>query len=190
VIDVTIDSRRTDRGPLIRRHLHHRRTRPSTTATRISATARPHWLRIPSSIEQAVARVLDRAVSTIPGASLCSDSRAELTVERVDATDWVIRYQDRKYLVLTDDRGCMLSASLPDRRDRARTGFRSSYPDGRHTPPRDHAGARAVSIRAAQGRMLAGVHRSAHHGRMAAAVLITGLSPHERNNSDAVDDVP
>jgi len=66
--------------------------------------------RIPSSIEQAVARarVLNQPSSTIPGASLYGSSRPDITVQRVDPTDWVVGYQDKKYLVLTDDRGCLL----------------------------------------------------------------------------------
>jgi hypothetical protein len=46
--------------------------------------------RIPSSIEQAIARarILDKPLSKIPGASLYSGSRPEITVERVDPTHW------------------------------------------------------------------------------------------------------
>jgi hypothetical protein len=53
--------------------------------------------RIPSSIEQAIARarILDKPLSKIPGASLYSGSRPEITVERVDPTDWVVGYQDK-----------------------------------------------------------------------------------------------
>ena len=45
--------------------------------------------RIPSSIEQAIARarVLDLPLSRIPGASLYNDSSANITVERVDPRD-------------------------------------------------------------------------------------------------------
>lgn len=149
--------------------------------------------RMASSIEQAVARarVLDKPVSKIPGASLYTDSRSELTVERVDPTDWVIGYQDKTYLVLTDDRGCMLSASMPDYGVviERRTAFsESAYPGWPpYAAPPDHAyDATPVSIRAPQGHVLAGTFTvPAHDGRIAAAVLITGLSPHERNNGDA-----
>lgn len=149
--------------------------------------------RIPSSIEQAIARarILDRPLSRIPGASLYSDSRADITVERIDPTDWVIGYQDKKYLVLTDEHGCMLSATMPDYgvAIERRTGFsESGYPPWPpYSAPPDRAyGAQEVSIHAPQGHVLAGTFTvPAHDGRIAAAVLITGLSPHERNNGDA-----
>jgi hypothetical protein len=72
--------------------------------------------RIPSSIEQAIARarVLDKPSSKIVGASLYSDSRPEITVKRIDATNWVVSYKDKTYLVLTDEDGCMLAATMPD----------------------------------------------------------------------------
>ena len=149
--------------------------------------------RIPSSIEQAIARarVLNQPLSKISGASLYSDSRAEITVERVDPTDWVIGYQDRKYLALTDDRGRLLFATLPDYGVviERRTGFsESQYPPwAPYAAPPDRAyTAAAVSIRAPQGHELAGTFTvPPNAGTVAAAVLITGLSPHERNNGDA-----
>jgi hypothetical protein len=72
--------------------------------------------RIPSSIEQAIARarVLNKQVAHLSGASLFSDAKPEITVERIDPDDWVVRYRDKKYLVLTDDHGCMISATMPD----------------------------------------------------------------------------
>lgn len=166
---------------------------PMNTARDLGEGATYWSPRIASSLEQAVARarVLDKPVAKIPGASLYSDSRTELTVERVDPTDWVIGYQDKKYLVLTDDRGCMVSASMPDYGVviERRTGFpESSYPGWPpYAAPPDHAyDAKAVSIRAPQGHVLAGTFTvPSHTGRIAAAVLITGLSPHERNNGDA-----
>ena len=140
--------------------------------------------RIPSSIEQAIARarILDKPLSKFPGASLFSDSRPELTVERVDPSDWV---------VLTNAHGCMLSATMPD------YGVvierRASYSENNYLPwppysaPPDKAySAQEVSIRAPQGHVLAGTFTvPAHRDSIAAAVLITGLSPHERNNGDA-----
>jgi len=103
----------------------------------------------------------------------------------------VISYQDKKYLALTDDRGCLLSATLPDYGVviERRTGFsESQYPLwAPYAAPPDHAyAARDVSIRAPQGHTLAGTFTvPANPGRIPAAVLITGLSPHERNNGDA-----
>ena len=149
--------------------------------------------RIPSSIEQAIARarVLNETRSTIPGASLYGSARTEITVERVDSTDWVVGYQDRKYLALTDNQGRLLSATLPDYGVviERRTGFlESQYPPwAPYATPPDHAyAARDVSIRAPQGHVLAGTFTVPSKVKtVAAAVLITGLSPHERNNGDA-----
>jgi len=149
--------------------------------------------RIPSSIEQAIARarVLNRPRSTIAGASLYSDARAEITVERLDPTDWVVGYKDRQYLALTDDQGRLLSASLPDYGVviERRTGFsENQYPAwAPYASPPDRAyTARDVSIRAPQGHALAGTFTVPPNAApIAAAVLITGLSPHERNNGDA-----
>jgi len=149
--------------------------------------------RIPSSIEQAVARarVLNQPSSTIPGASLYGSSRPDISVQRVDPTDWLVRYRDKTYLVLTDDHGCMLSATMPDYGVvvERRTGFsEAQYPAwAPYAAPPDHAyAAQDVAIHAAQGHVLAGTLTvPAHPGRIAAALLITGLSPHERNNGDA-----
>jgi hypothetical protein len=149
--------------------------------------------RIPSSIEQAVARarLLGQPVSTIPGASLYGSSRPDITVQRIDPTDWVVGYQHKNYLVLTNDRGCLLSATLPDygvlierRTDFPERQYPAWPPYG--APP-DHAyAAQDVAIRAPQGHVLAGTLTTpAHDGRIGAALLITGLSPHERNNGDA-----
>src|SRR5579862_5299756 len=149
--------------------------------------------RIPSSIEQAIARarVLDKALSKIPGASLYSNSRPEITVERIDPTDWVVSYQDKKYLVATDEHGCMLSATMPDYGVviERRVGFApSSYPlwQPYAAPPDGSYRAEDVSIRASQGHVLAGTLTiPLNEQNVPAAVLITGLSPHERNNGDA-----
>jgi dienelactone hydrolase len=149
--------------------------------------------RIPSSLEQAIARarILDQPLSRIPGASLYSASRPEITVERVSPTDWIVVYQDKKYLVLTDERGCMLSATMPDYSVaiERRTDFSASdyLPWPPYSAPPDNAySAHDVSIRAPQGHVLAGTFTlPVHKESIPAAVLITGLSPHERNNGDA-----
>jgi len=149
--------------------------------------------RIPSSIEQAIARarILDKPLSKIPGASLYSGSRPEISVERVDPTDWIVSYQDKKYLVHTNEQGCLFSATMPDYGVviERRSGFSTSnYPLWQpYSAPPDHAyTAQDVSIRAPQGHVLAGTFTApTHKSRIPAAVLITGLSPHERNNGDA-----
>jgi uncharacterized protein len=149
--------------------------------------------RIPTSIEQAIARarVLDKPLSEIPGASLYSKSRPEIAVERIDPTDWVVSYQDKKYLVVTDERGCMLSATMPDYGVviERRIGFSpSSYPlwQPYAAPPDGFYRAEDVSIRSPQGHVLAGTFTiPLRKQNMPAAILITGLSPHERNNGAA-----
>jgi len=149
--------------------------------------------RIPSSLEQAVARArtLGKPLSKIPGASLYSDSRSEITVEHVSDTDWVVSYRDKKYLVVTNEHGCMLSATMPDygvvierRAGFSATDYAFWQP---YSAPPDHAyTAQDVSIRASQGHVLAGTLTvPAQKNNIPAAVLITGLSPHERNNGDA-----
>jgi len=149
--------------------------------------------RIASSLEQAIARarILDTPSSTIPGASLYSSSRSDITVQRIDPTDWAVGYLDKKYLVLTDDHGCLLFATMADYGVviERRPGFTArEYPawPPYGAPPDRAYRAREVAIRAPQGHMLAGTLTApTHAGRVAAAVLITGLSPHERNNGDA-----
>jgi len=149
--------------------------------------------RISSSIEQAVARarVLDKSVSKMPGASLYSDARSEIAVERISPADWEVVYQDKKYLVLTDEHGCMLSATMPDYGVviERRPGFSANdYPLwAPYAAPPDRAyRAKDVSIRAPQGHVLAGtLTMPAQKGDVSGAVLITGLSPHERNNGNA-----
>jgi len=164
------------------------------TAVRDLGVGAIYWSpRLPSSIEQAVlrARVLGKPASTIPGGSPFSDTRSDITVERVDATDWVVGYQDKRYLVLTDDRGCMISATMPDygvtierRASVAEDDYRLWPPYA--APPDAAYTARDVAIHAPQGHVLAGtLTMPPHAGASPAAVLISGLSPHERNGGDA-----
>ena len=149
--------------------------------------------RLPSSIEQAIARarLINQPRAEIPGASLYRDVRDEITVERLDSTDWVIGYQDKKYLVVTDERGCMLSAAMPDYGVviERRAGFAAgNYPlwAPYDAPPDNAYRVQNVSIHAPQGHVLAGsLTVPAQKARVPAAVLITGLSPHERNNGEA-----
>jgi hypothetical protein len=72
--------------------------------------------RIASSLEQAImrARGMNVPSAKIPGASLYRESRDEIVVDRVDAIDWVVQHAGRKYLVLSDEQGCMLSATVPE----------------------------------------------------------------------------
>jgi dienelactone hydrolase len=145
---------------------------------------------IVSSVEQAVARarVLGQPSSKVPAASLYSDSRGEVEVDRLDATDWVVHYHNKRYEVLTDEQGCMLSAILADHGViiERRTDFTAGqYPlwPPYATPPDAAYGAEEVSIPAPQGHVLVGTLTTPLRGdgKRPAAVLITGLGPAERN---------
>jgi len=144
---------------------------------------------IPSSIEQVVrrARLLGRAHARIAVGSLYREGREEVEVSRVDSTDWVLAIHGKRYLVLTDSTGSMLSATLPEfgvtieRRD----GFRpEQYPPWppNDAPPDGAYRAGPVSVPAPQGHVLAGTLTiPPGPGPFPAAVLITGLSPSNRN---------
>jgi uncharacterized protein len=149
--------------------------------------------RIASALEQAVtrARVMNVPSAKIPGASLYREMRDDIGVDRVDAVDWVVQYAGRKYLVLSDEQGCMLSATLPEYGlaiERRAEFAPAQYPLwAPYAPPPDRAYSAAdVAIRAPKGHVLAGtLTRPSAKQAVPAAVLITGLSPHERNNGDA-----
>lgn len=148
---------------------------------------------IVSSIEQVVlrARVLGNAETKVATANLYRNAPGEADVERVDATDWVLNVNNKQYLVATDDRGCMLSASLPEFGVviERRAGFDpAQYPlwPADAAPPDGAYSAQDVSIPAPQGHVLAGtltIPKGAR-GNLPAAVLITGLSPSDRNGGD------
>lgn len=162
--------------------------------TRDLGDAAVYWSpRITSSIQQAIARArfLNQPSSKFPAASLYSDTRTEVAADRVDPTDWVITYQDKKYLVLTDEQGCMLAATMPDYGVVIES--RAGYPAAQYplwppysAPPDGAYRAVDVSIPAAQGAVLAGTLTLPLRKRnLPAAVLITGISKHERNNGEA-----
>jgi uncharacterized protein len=164
---------------------------PEKAKTRDLGEGAIYWSdMIVSSVEQAIARarVLDLPVATIPTANLYRDSPNEAQVERVDRNDWVLRINNKRYEVLTDDQGCMLSATLPDYGVviERRTDFSADqYPlwGPYAAPPDDAYTADEVRIPAPQGHVLAGTLTLPRgHRVVPAAVLITGLSPHERNN--------
>ena len=148
---------------------------------------------IVSSVEQSIARarVLGQPSSKIQAASLYSDSRGEVLVERLDETDWVVSYHNKRYDVLTDQQGCMLSATLPDHGvtiERRAEFDKNQYPlwPPYAAPPDGAYQAEEVRIPAPQGHMLAGTITTpaGGQGKLPAAVLITGLSPSERNGGD------
>ena len=144
---------------------------------------------MPSSVEQAIrrARELDRARSLIPAASLFSSSHGTIVVDRVDATDWVVSYHNKRYEALTDSSGNLLAATLPDygvtveRRAEFSPDRVPVWPPN-EAPP-DHAyRAAEVRIHAPEGHVLAGtLTRPPGSTAVPAAILITGLSPSDRN---------
>jgi pimeloyl-ACP methyl ester carboxylesterase len=144
---------------------------------------------ITSSVEQAVARArrLNVSVAHLPAASLYSDSRGDVLVERIDDTDWTVTYHHKRYLVLTDKNGCMLSATLPEFgvviERRLQFGI-TEYPLwAPYAAPPDHGyAAKEVRIPTAKGHVLAGTLTLPLGARSSpAVVLITGLGPAERN---------
>lgn len=144
----------------------------------------------PSSVQLVIARAraLDKSAMKIPVVSHFTSLHGDVDVQRIDELDWTLAYHNKRYDVLTDQKGCMLAASLPangvtiERRSpMAETAYPLWAP---YAAPPDHAYAAAdVSITAPQGRVLAGTLTAPlHGGPFPAAVLISGLSPHERNN--------
>jgi len=144
---------------------------------------------VTSSLAQAIARarLLDEPVAHIPAASLFSSVRGDAVVERLDATDWKVTYHNKRYLALTDRAGCLVAASLPDYGvtiERRLDFPRSAYPlwSAYGAPPDGAYTAQEVSIPSPKGHVLAGTLTLPRNGRPSAAVvLITGLSPSERN---------
>jgi dipeptidyl aminopeptidase/acylaminoacyl peptidase len=111
-------------------------------------------------------------------------------VVRVDATDWIVRYNHKRYEVLTDESGSMLSATLPEfgvtieRRSNFRPEEYPLWPPYAAAPDGAYR-AREVRIHAPQGHVLAGTLTTPlGRGPFPASVLITGLSPSNRNNGD------
>ncbi|HEY5096301.1 MAG TPA: alpha/beta fold hydrolase [Candidatus Eremiobacteraceae bacterium] len=145
---------------------------------------------VPSSLQQAVARarVLDRAVTKVHAGSLFTDAVGDIAIRRIDSTDWTVGYHSKTYQVLTDTNGCVISASLPDFgvTIERRLGFpESAYPlwSPYGAPPDRAYDAVDVAIRASGGAVLAGtLTKPLHAMQVPAVVVITGLSPHERNN--------
>jgi uncharacterized protein len=144
---------------------------------------------ITSSVEQAVARarVLNVPVAHLPAASLYSDSRGDVLVERIDDTDWTVTYHHKRYIVLTDRNGCMLSALLPEFGvviERRTTFGIGEYPlwAPNDAPPDHGYSAKEVMIPTTKDHVLAATLTLPLHVKSSpAVVLITGLGPSERN---------
>ena len=143
----------------------------------------------PVSIEEAVlrARALGGDDVKVAATSLFRDSRDEISVARLDSTDWVVTCHGKRYDVLTAADGRMLSASLPEFGvviERRPSFAPASYPlwPPNAAPPDSAYRAADVSIRAPAGHVLAGtLTRPKGRGPFPAVVLITGLSPSDRN---------
>ena len=193
IVDATIDLRSNGTASHSSVVLSTAGDEPEKPIARDLGEGAIYWSpRITSSIEQAVsrARVLGQTSVSFPVASLYNDTQTEVHVDKIDSTDWEVTYQEKKYLVLTDEQGCMQTATLPDfgvvieRRSRLSPEQYPPWPP--YAAPPDAAyDAREVRI-PASGADLAGTLTMPHaKGPAPAAVLITGLSKHERNNGDA-----
>jgi uncharacterized protein len=165
--------------------------KPETPMVRDLEQGAIYWSdMIVSSVEQAVARarVLNQASLTIPSANLYHDMLGEVQVQRLNPTDFVLHANKKRYEVLTDEQGCMLSATLPDygvviERHTDFTADRYPLWEPYAAPPDGAYRATDVSIPAPQGHVLAGTLTTPLNQKLVpAAVLITGLSPHNRNN--------
>lgn len=147
--------------------------------------------RMPSSIEQAIlrARVTGQSSVSVPIASPYSEYASAVQVEKLDERSWKLTYRDRQYDVVTDENGCMSAASLSAYGvviEKRPSFERGAYPlfAPYAAPPGGAYTASDVSIPAPEGHVLAGTLTVPRRPPAAcpAAVLITGLSPHERNN--------
>jgi dienelactone hydrolase len=166
---------------------------PGTPVARTFDTGVIAWSdQIPSSIELAVlrARVLGQRTAHIPGASLYRDTRTDVEVERIDSTDWVLTCNHKRYEVLTDEAGHVLSATLPEygvtleRRIGFKPGDYPPWPPNAAAPGAPYR-AEEVRISAPGGHVLAGTLTVPKgEGICPAAILITGLSPSNRNGGE------
>ena len=165
--------------------------KPGSPVTRELGEGAIYWSdMIPSSVEQAVkrARKLNQKSCKILAASLFSNTRGDIIVEQIDNTDWVVTYHDKRFEVLTDDKANMLSATLPDHGVviERRTEFSpDDYPlwSAYGAPLGAGYSAVEVEVHCKQGHKLAGTltRPLLGKGKRPAAILITGLSPSERN---------
>lgn len=145
-----------------------------------------------SSVEQAIlrARALGEPTASVAATSLYRDSRTTVLVERADSTDWAVTCNHKRYEVVTDPEGRVLSATLPDYgvTIERRVGFTpADYPlwPANAAAPGASYRAEEVRIKAPEGHVLAGTLTvPLGKGPFPAAVLITGLSANNRNNGD------
>lgn len=190
VIDATIELREDESEARASTVLMNAGGGSAMPAERTAGEGEIFWSDMsPSSIEQAIlrARALNQATATLAATSLFRDSHDEVRIARVDSTDWVVQCHGKRYEVLTDADGRMLSATLPEYgvTIERREGFSERQyplwpPDA--APPDSAYRAVDVSIRAPEGHVLAGTLTvPPGGGPFPAAVLITGLSPNNRD---------
>jgi len=144
---------------------------------------------IVSSVEMAIerARVLNRPTAEVLATSPYRDAPTHVLVERLDPTDWIVTYRDKRYRALTDEAGCLVAATLPEygvvieRRAAFAAGAYPLWP-AYDAPPDGAYRAVQVTIPAPQGHSLAGtLTLPKGRGPVGVAVLITGLGASERN---------
>jgi dienelactone hydrolase len=190
VIDATIELREDQSESRSATVLAYSGSDPMAPVERTAGEGVIFWSDMsPSSIEQAVlrARALNRPSAILQATSLFRASHDEVRVTRVDSTDWVVTCHNKRYEVLTDAAGRMLSATLPEygvtierREGFGPERYRLWPPDS--APPDSAYRAADVTIRAPEGHTLAGTFTTPRgRGPFPAAVLITGLSPNNRN---------
>ncbi len=191
VLDAEIELREDETAGVSRATLEDVGTPPQKPFLRAFEEGAIYWSdMIPSSLDQAVlrARRLNQPSVRIRGGSLFRDAYSEIQVDRLGPDDWQVLAHGKRYEVLSDTTGHLLTATLPDygivierRPFFSQAGYPLWAPDA--APPDGVYRARDVSIRAPQGHVLAGTLTIPRgHGRFPAAVLITGLSANNRDN--------
>ena len=173
-----------------------------STSTRVGSPARRRpgkalppgsvlwWDYWPSTLQQVTLRAfaMRRAHAVVPLTLAANWQRANAIVDRRDATTWMVRLGPKRYDVLTDGAGCVLTATMPDYGvtiEHRATFSPREYPLWPlfQAPPDGAYEAREVRIPAPAGYTLAGTLTLPHHRSkpLAAAIMITGISPHDRD---------
>ncbi|HEX3465804.1 MAG TPA: alpha/beta fold hydrolase [Candidatus Elarobacter sp.] len=193
---VTVDGTETVAADGTSRDLH------ALSYTTVGATPKPRpakslpngtlvwWEYWPSTLQHVVRRAerSGRAHSVIPIVEVTGWQRQSAIVDRDFGDTWRVRVGVKRYTVVTDRDGCVASATLPDyavsivrrtsfdRRAYTLWPFFTAPPDGAYT-------AEDVRIPAPAGHVLAGTLTlpPRHGARFPAAVMITGISPHDRD---------
>ena len=191
--DVTIELRDDETAARSAAVVTHAGQSPQPPVERSLGDSVIYWSdQIPSSIEQAVrrARVVGRSRALLDAVSLYRDSHTSVGVERIGPNDWVVTCNRKRYDVVTDAEGNLLSATLPEygvvieRRAGFTSGLYPTWP-AHAAPPGEPYRAEEVRVTAPEGHVLAGTLTvPIGRGPFPGAVLITGLSANNRNNGD------